>query len=199
MLRSIARQRPPTLDRTARRHLSTAKMAPSNLLIYLLRRDLRLGDNPIFHEAIQRKRDPYTHLLPIYIFPAQQLEVSGFIPKDSDQKSPYPEARSAVGGFWRCGPHRAKFLCESVWDLKESLEGVGSGLEIRVGMIGEVINKILEGVAKESKGEMTVSGLWMAGEEGVEEKSEEKDVRDACAAADVEFRVFTDEKYFVDE
>lgn len=173
-------------------------MPTPTLLIYLLRRDLRLKDNPIFHEIAKCKDDPYTHLLPLYVFPAQQLEVSGFIPEDSEEKSPYPEARSAIGGFWRCGPHRAKFLSESVWDLKECLEDVGSGLEIRVGLQGEVISKILDSLAKNDT-QMKIGGVWMTAEEGTEEKREERDVKRACELAGVELKLFIDEKYYIDE
>lgn len=172
-------------------------MPASNGLVYLMRRDLRLEDNPVLHELTKQKLRSYTHLLPLYVFSAQQLEVSGFIPKDTATKSPYPEARSAVGGFWRCGPHRAKFLAESVWNLKEKLKEVGSDLEIRVGMVGEVIRKMLEGVAKE--GETKIGGVWMTEEEGWEEKREERDVRKACEEMGIEFKLFKDEKYFIDE
>ena len=73
---------------------------PNRILIYLLRRDLRLADNPIFHELARlnsQSKKPFTHLLPVYVFPAQQVEVSGFVA--DGESSPYPEARSKVGGF----------------------------------------------------------------------------------------------------
>lgn len=173
-------------------------MSSPRILIYLLRRDLRLADNPAFHEiskSFQQSQHPFTHLLPLYVFSAQQLEVSGFI-SSPDGRSPFPEARSQVGGFWRCGPHRAKFLAESVWDLKTSLEGIGSGLVIRVGMVGPVVNSILEGIKKEN-GE--VVGVWMTSEEGVEEEREERDVRAVVEKEGKDFRLLTDEKYFIDE
>jgi deoxyribodipyrimidine photo-lyase len=173
-------------------------MTASSVLVYLMRRDLRLEDNPIFHELTKQKPPIYTHLLPVYVFSAQQLEVSGFLPRNSETKSPYPEARSAVGGFWRCGPHRAKFLAESIWDLKEKLEEVGSDLEIRVGMVGEVIKKMLESVLEEEGG-TKIGGVWMTEEEGAEEKKEERDVRKACEGMGIEFKLFKDEKYFIDE
>jgi deoxyribodipyrimidine photo-lyase len=197
MLRGIAGASEPSTAPYLR-SFSTTKMPASNVLVYLMRRDLRLEDNPVFHELTKQKPLTYTHLLPLYVFSAQQLEVSGFLPQDAATKSPYPEARSAVGGFWRCGPYRAKFLAESVWDLKEKLEEVGSGLEIRVGMIGEVIRKMLEGVAKE-EGETKIGGVWMTAEEGGEEKKEERDVRKACEELRIEFKLFKDEKYFIDE
>lgn len=167
-------------------------------LIYLLRRDLRLADNPVFAELAKfssQSQSPFTHLLPLYVFPAQQIEVSGFIPAAaSGSPCPYPEARSEVGKFPRCGHHRAAFIAESVWDLKKNLEAVGSGLEIRVGMMGEVVEKLLQ-----EWREGDVHGVWMTGEEGVEEKREERDVERAVRRAGKEFKLWRDEKYFVDE
>lgn len=174
-------------------------MATSRVLIYLLRRDLRLADNPVFHDisrTFPQSKHPHTHVLPLYVFSAQQIEVSGFL-SSSDSRSPYPEARSQHGGFWRCGPHRATFLAESIWDLKTALEEAGSGLTIRVGMVGDVVKDLLDGFKKSGSAE--VSGLWMTSEEGVEEKREEQEARRAVEAEGKEFRLWTDEKYFVDE
>ncbi|TAQ88712.1 hypothetical protein B7494_g2951 [Chlorociboria aeruginascens] len=168
---------------------------PPNILVYLLRRDLRASDNPILHSLATQKDHGFTHLLPVYVFSAQQIEVSGFVDEETG-KSPYPEARSRVAGFWRCGPHRAKFLARSVWDVKNSLEEVGSGLCVRVGMVGEVVKGVLEGIGK---GDGKVGAVWMTGEESLEEKREESDVRDACEEADVDFKIWGDEKYLVDD
>jgi deoxyribodipyrimidine photo-lyase len=167
-------------------------MPNSKVLIYSMRRDLRVSDNSILHSLSTQKDHGFTHLLPLYIFAAQQLEVSGFI--EGDAKSPYPEARSRIGRFWRCGPHRAKFLSESVWDLKESLEKLGSGLCIRVGMVGETIAGILE-----AESELKIGGVWMNGEEGVEEVIEERDVKRICEKNGVDFKLWVDEKYLLDE
>ena len=173
-------------------------MSSPRILIYLLRRDLRFADNPILNEVsktFQQSQHPYTHLLPVYVFAAQQVEVSGFLSSDSE-RSPSPEARSPVGGFWRCGQHRSKFLAESVWDLKKSLEGVGSGLEIRVGMLGQVVKEMLEGLKKENA---EIAGVWMTEEEGVEEKREERDARKVAQELDTQFKLWVDEKYYIDE
>ncbi|KAI9822936.1 MAG: hypothetical protein M1832_002961 [Thelocarpon impressellum] len=173
-------------------------MASPRILVYLLRRDLRLADNPVFHELgrlAKRSSKPFTHLLPIYVFPALQLEVSGFL-SSPDARSPYPEARSVTGGFWRCGPHRARFLAEAVWDLKKSLEDAGSGLELRVGTLGDVVASLFDGL-KHLDGE--VVGVWMTSEEGVEEKREEKQVRRETESKGAEFKLWVDEKYYVDD
>lgn len=174
-------------------------MSPQRVLVYLLRRDLRLADNPIFHEIsrlAKQSQKPFTHVLPVYVYSAQQIEISGFIP-DKDAKSPFPEARSEVAGFWRCGPHRAKFLTESVWDLKKDLEKTGSGLSIRVGMIGQVMDDILSRYSEQEGSE--VSAVWMTAEDGVEERREERAVKKATTKAGVDFKLWVDEKYLVDE
>lgn len=173
-------------------------MSSPRVLIYLLRRDLRVADNPILNEIAkisQQSQHPFTHFLPVYIFAAQQIEVSGFLSSDSE-RSPFPQARSQAGGFWRCGPHRAKFLAESLWEVRKGLNDIGSGLEIRVGMAGQVIKEMLDAFKRANT---EVAGVWMTEEEGVEEKREERDVRNAVEGAQTEFRLWIDEKYYVDE
>jgi deoxyribodipyrimidine photo-lyase len=179
----------------ARRHGSTAHMDNKDILIYLLRRDLRIADNPILHHLSTQKELPFTHLLPLYIFNAQQLEVSGFA--TAGEKSPYKEARSQVAGFWRCGPHRSKFLAESVWDLKGGFEQLGSGLCIRVGSTSDVIRELIPQL--NGKPGFKVRAIWIVGEEGVEENREERAIRDICTEADVDFMLWNDEKYLIDE
>ena len=173
-------------------------MSAPRVLVYLLRRDLRFSDNPILHEISKswhQSHHPYTHLLPLYVFPAQQVEVSGFLSSGKD-RSPFPEARSNAAGFWRCGPHRAKFLAESVYDLKKKLENAGSGLEIPAGMLGEVVKETLQGLQER---QAEVVGVWMTDEEGVEEKREEREVKNAVLNAGAKFNLWKDEKYYVDE
>jgi deoxyribodipyrimidine photo-lyase len=168
----------------------------------------------------------FTHLMPLYVFAAQQIDVSGFLrPSGADSllKCPYPEPRSQEGGYWRCGPHRAKFLAESVWDLKESLEKAGSGLCIRAGRLAEVVQSVLDffeqdestsekkelaqSAADESREDASpelsqrgeIVGVWMTSEEGTEEKSDEKSVQTVVEERGKEFRLFDDEKYLIDE
>lgn len=172
----------------------------ARVLIYVLRRDLRLADNPIFSEVsrlFNQSQHRFTHLLPIYIFSADQIEVSGFV-SSPNKRSPYPEARSEVAGFWRCGQLRARFLAESVWDLKQDLEKVGSGLVIRVGSVQDAIRSVLQGY-QDRKDEVDVQAVWMTEEDAVEEKREARAVQDLCRQHDAECKIFTDEKYFVDE
>ncbi|KAH8684870.1 DNA photolyase, FAD-binding/Cryptochrome [Tricladium varicosporioides] len=172
-------------------------MTNSNILIYLLRRDLRVSDNPVFHSLANDSKHEFTHLLPLYVFSAQQIEVEGFIPEDKEVKCPYPEARSKVGNFWRCGPHRCRFLSECLWDLKSGLEKIGSSLCLRVGTVDEVIKQMLKEINE--KGDAKVAAVWMTAEEGTEEKREERAVKTACGEAGADFKTWVDEKYFKDD
>lgn len=170
------------------------------VLVYLLRRDLRVADNPILNQVSRmnaQSQKPFTHLLPVYILSANQIEVSGLIPTGSGEKSPYKEARSSVAGFWRCGKLRAQFLAESTWDVKTDLEKLSSGLVIRAGTVKDVVQSILQGYRENKDAE--VHGIWMTSEDGWEEKVEEEDVRKLTTKENVEFKLWDDEKYFVDD
>ncbi|KAK6516231.1 hypothetical protein TWF506_006140 [Arthrobotrys conoides] len=192
-----------------------------------IRRELRLTDNPILHhisELLSKNRTPFTHLLPVYVFPARQIEISGFLSSDAEiidgstnditsasipkttskVESPYPPARSVVGQFPRCGPHRAQFWAESVWDFKTSLESIGSGLAIRVGRIDDILENILDyfksGKGNHSAGvKCEVVGVWITAEEGVAEKTDERNVFRVAGMKGVSIRTWKDEKFLVDD
>jgi deoxyribodipyrimidine photo-lyase len=201
------------------------------VILYILRRDVRLSDNPAFHHAAQqlkranatiaksslhgdgRSRDdsltsehgdaPFTHLLPVYVFPANQIESSGFLSSPSD-RNPYPEARSELAKVWRTGPHRAKFIGEAVWDLKQQLENLncGTGLEMRVGMIEDVVCDIVESFPQndsQAGGKPKITGIWMTDDDGCEEKDDERAVAKIAAKHNIPFKIWVDEKFYVDE
>lgn len=81
--------------------------------------------------------------------------------------------------------------------MKGGLENVGSGLYVRVGMVGEVVREMLRGINERNNA--SVGAVWMVGEEGVEENREDRDVEHACKEAVVSFKLWTDEKYLLDE
>ncbi|KAH8886784.1 DASH family cryptochrome [Thozetella sp. PMI_491] len=170
-------------------------MANSNILIYLLRRDLRVSDNPILDHLATTRDHGFTHLLPVYIFPAHQMEISGFI-KEGKASCPYPEARSALGKYRRCGPYRAKFIAEAVWDLKQSYESLESGMLMRAGLYQDTLRDLLHGL-QENKAK--VGAVWLTSEEGVEERRDERTVANLCREQGIDFKAWVDEKYFIDD
>lgn len=182
--------RAPTIP--AFRPIST--MSRDKILVYLLRRDLRVTDNPILHHLATNPDHGFSYLLPIFVFPHNQIEISGFL-KDG-YKSPYPPALSQVGKFWRCGPHRAKFLAHSVWDVRSSLEELGSGLVLRVGSTSDVLKSLLKHL-EDKKAQ--VGAVWMTEEKSSEEIDEQNALAAVCADHQVDFKLWQDEKYFIDE
>ncbi|KAH7176355.1 DNA photolyase, FAD-binding/Cryptochrome [Dactylonectria macrodidyma] len=163
------------------------------LLVYLVRRDLRITDNPILHHLATRQHG-FSHLLPVFVLPPNQIEVSGFLAEG--QQSPYPPALSSIGKFWRCGPHRAKFLAESIWDMKNSLETLKSGLVVRVGSLDDVVTCIVESLKHMDQ---SLEAVWMTEEKSSEEKEEQEAVSSVCAMNNVNFKLWADEKYFIDD
>lgn len=164
-----------------------------NVVIYLLRRDLRVEDNPVLHHLVTNCT-PFTRLLPVYVLEPHQIEVSNFV--KPGQRSPYPEARSRLGRFWRCGPHRARFTAQSVWDVKLSLTALGSGLVVRIGSYRSVVRTLVQGLRQTGN---EVGAIWMTDDVGWEEHNDQQDVASACEEFGVHFRLWNDAKYFVDE
>ncbi|KXJ94153.1 DNA photolyase, FAD-binding/Cryptochrome [Microdochium bolleyi] len=163
-------------------------------LVYLFRHDLRVSDNPILHRLTKAADHAFTHFVPLVVISPQHLEVSGFL-KDG-QSSPYPPAKSELSGLWRCGPHRAKFIGESIMNLKSNMHKSGSQLTIKVGKPSEVVEQICKELAKQSH---RVEAVWAIDEEGTEEKDEEAGIAEVCAKNDIKFQLWTDEKYYIDD
>lgn len=101
-----------------------------------------------------------------------------------------------VAGYWRTGPFRAKFIAESVWDLKQSLEQLNSGLLLRVGSPVEVVKQIIEAFKDKSQ---KVGGVHLTEEKSSEEIDEQLNVEEFCNTEGIEFKLWVDEKYFIDE
>ncbi|OGB69461.1 MAG: DASH family cryptochrome [Burkholderiales bacterium RIFOXYC12_FULL_65_23] len=78
-------------------------------VIYWLRNDLRLHDNPALLLAARRAREQGGWLLPVYLHDPQQQ-------------------RDTRWGFARMGSHRRAFLAQALDDLKPRLQALGSDL-----------------------------------------------------------------------
>lgn len=168
-------------------------MAGNKLLVYLLRRDLRAIDNPILHHLATSDHG-FTHLLPIYILPPHQIETSGFVVEG--QKSPYPLAKSQVGRFWRCGPLRAKFQAECIWDVKKNFENIGSGMLIRIGKFDDVLKHLIKSLNEDHQ---SIDTVWMTEEPSKEELDDQNAVASVCSKEGIGFKLWHDEKYFIDD
>lgn len=95
-------------------------MSEKTILVWF-RNDLRIHDNEILLEAT-RKADK---VLPVYCFDPYYFQVT-------------------VSGTPKTGSFRARFLLESVADLRKNLQVLGSQLIIRIGNPAEIIPQLAE-------------------------------------------------------
>ncbi|CAE6430820.1 unnamed protein product [Rhizoctonia solani] len=142
------------------------------IAIALLRNDLRVSDNPILYAA--RDAPGITHLLPLFVFDERQVELSGvvgFKEARSPKDGPLLDAKTRICGFWRTGRHRARFLAQSVFDLKSQLESVGSNLGVYLGRPENVVPRLVHQLRVQGD---TIEGVWLQRESASEEISVER-------------------------
>lgn len=87
--------------------------------IYWFRNDLRVEDN----EGLKLAVDRFDEVIPLYVLEEEWLNGTQF-------------------GIERMGAHRLKFLLESLVDLKQKLQTVGSDLLFRVGKPEAIIDEL---------------------------------------------------------
>lgn len=88
--------------------------------IVWFRNNLRLHDNEALHKALD-----YNTVLPVYVFDPRWFGKTAF-------------------GFLKTGPHRARFLLETLQNLKENLQSRGSDLIVREGKTGQILAELAE-------------------------------------------------------
>jgi len=119
--------------------------------LYLLRNDLRLHDN----ETLVRATANADFLIPVYCFDPRHYGSTHFYR--------FPK---------RTGPHRLRFLLESVADLSQSFKDKGSALVLRVGKPETVVPLLVENLLEHDK-DLEVS-VYYQSEVCSEETSVEK-------------------------
>ncbi|CAO1613629.1 unnamed protein product [Parajaminaea phylloscopi] len=168
-----------------------------NILLAVLRADLRLQDHQIFHLAAesasssssssssQHFKKPITHLLPIFVYDQRSIEVGGL--PGLQKAAPAKEARTRAAGFWRCGEHRTSFLTHSVFDLQSRLRARNSDLSIWAGTPEKVVAAVIKAL-KDAGDE--VEAVWMHKEVNTEEVNVEKKIEKALAESNTPIKFF---------
>lgn len=95
-------------------------MSQKRILLWF-RNDLRLEDNETLYKASQKSN----YIIPVYCFDPRQFQETKL-------------------GFPKTGKYRAKFLIESVENLKQNLRAIGSDLLIRFGKPEDIILKLVQ-------------------------------------------------------
>ncbi|MXV52956.1 DASH family cryptochrome [Pedobacter sp. HMF7647] len=93
----------------------------SKTILVWFRNDLRIHDNEILLEAVKKS----DRILPVYCFDPRQFTETQF-------------------GTLKTGVRRAKFLIESVSDLKHSLQSLGGDLLVLTGKPEEILPSLVE-------------------------------------------------------
>lgn len=141
--------------------------AKQRILIWY-RNDLRVHDLLALDEAVEQGAD----IVPVYCFDDRLFGETSF-------------------GFPKTGSYRAQFLQESVADLRNSLQKLGSNLIVRRGLPEEVIPAIAE--------QLKVDRVAHSKEVTSEEKQVEKKLRKALAAKKIETAVYWEATLYLPE
>ena len=143
-------------------------MTEQRVLIWY-RNDLRLHDHEPIDIALKQK----VQVIPFYCFDERQFGKTSF-------------------GFPKTGAFRAKFLLESVADLRSSLRNLGSNLVVRRGLPEEVIPSLVK--------EIKITAIYFHGEVTSEEIVVEKALETALAEIKVPvYRFFGKTLYLPDD
>ena len=93
-------------------------------VIVWFRQDLRLHDNEALADALRTSEE----VIPVYVFDERVFK----------GQTKY--------GFPKTGSHRAKFIIESITDLRNSLKAIGSNLIVRIGKPEEILFELAQEV-----------------------------------------------------
>lgn len=131
----------------------------ANRIIIWYRNDLRLHD----HEPLQQALKAKAQIIPLYCFDPRQFGKTSF-------------------GFPKTGAFRAQFLLESVADLRQSLQKLGSNLIIRQGLPEEIIPQLAK--------QLEASAVYYHAEVTSEELQVEKALNKAITPLKVHLKSF---------
>ena len=133
-------------------------------IILWLRNDLRLHDNALFYEAVQRvKNGKATEVLPVFVLDERWY-------------------RDTKLGFCKTGALRSKFLLEAVNDLKTRLRSIDSDLLVAVGRPESVLPSLLVGKDETAPTLGNSNTILYSQEVTSEERAVEVKVRAACGS-----------------
>ncbi|MGL5081447.1 MAG: DASH family cryptochrome [Microcoleaceae cyanobacterium] len=133
-------------------------MSYQRILIWY-RNDLRVHDHEPLHLAIKAQAE----IIPVYCFDPRQFGQTSF-------------------GFPKTGNFRGQFLLESVKDLRNSLQGLGSNLVIRQGLPEQIIPEIVKS--------LTIDTVYYYQEVTSEELAVEQKLKTALESLKVDLKPY---------
>jgi deoxyribodipyrimidine photo-lyase len=137
-------------------------MHNQNILVWF-RNDLRSHDCETLYRASQDAAQTGAQIFPLYCFDHAHFDKTYF-------------------GFEKTGAFRAKFLIESVTNLRESLRSLNSDLIVRVGHPDQVLPKLVQ--------QLGIGAVYYHAEVTTEEKTVEKKLGSILKEQNVSFKSF---------
>lgn len=137
-------------------------MSRQNILVWF-RNDLRSQDCETLYRAAQLAQQTGVQIFPCYCFDLAQFAHTSF-------------------GFAKTGAFRAKFLIESVADLRENLRSQNSDLIVRIGDPAQVLPELCD--------QLAVGAIYYHAEVTTEEKSIERKLSAICQQQNINFTSF---------
>lgn len=132
---------------------------PYQRIIYWFRNDLRLHDNEGFLKATQNAEE----VVPVYVFDPRQFKETPL-------------------GFPKTGALRAKFLLESVQNLRDNLKAKGGNLLVRVGKPETIISALAR--------DLGAAEVYCSKEATSEETDVEADLSKQLKLFNIDFELF---------
>ena len=133
-------------------------MTQKRILLWY-RNDLRVHDHEPLYQGVQEE----ALIIPFYCFDRRQFSTTSF-------------------GFAKTGKYRAQFLLESVTDLRNSLQKLGSNLIVRSGLPEEIIPNLVQ--------ELNIDAVYYHQEVTAEEVTVEKKIHRELAKLKVKMQSF---------
>ena len=133
-------------------------MSQQKIIIWY-RNDLRIHDHEPLYSAVGEK----AQVIPVYCFDSRHFDTTSF-------------------GFPKTGKYRAQFLRESVQDLRDSLQKLGSDLIVRRGLPEEEITAVAK--------ELQADAVYYHEETTAEELTVEKNLKQALSDNNIKAKSF---------
>lgn len=114
------------------------------------------GTRDPFEPCAERERflcSQAQYLIPLYVFDEREMELSGL----PGYRSQAPPAKTPLYDFWKTGRFRARFIAETVYDLRSRLADRGSDLLIRFGRTEDIVTSLVS--ALQANGDI-VESVW---------------------------------------
>ena len=137
-------------------------MNNQNILVWF-RNDLRSHDCETLYQASQALKNTGAQVFPVYCFDVRHFGETSF-------------------GFAKTGAFRAKFLIESVANLRENLRSLNSNLIIRIGHPEDVLPKLAQ--------QLEVGSVYYHAEITTEEKAVEINLCEALKEKSITYKIF---------